>query len=93
MSIRSARTPAVVCSAGLPADWIDGQHGQFTLNSVPCSAPLLCGRQFTIQEWTDGWHLHPARSDHGADIDGAIAYAFKATPDQVRKVFALARRI
>lgn len=87
--------PAVVAASNIPNTWANGDTVVFFINTEPCSAPLLCNRQFTIQNVDTAagtFTLHDAVT--GAAVDGAtLAYAMPAVGaqnDRVGKVFELA---
>lgn len=91
----STATPAVVTTAGIPAGWADGDTVIFDLVSTPCSAPALCGREFTIKSVDTGagtFALYDPITD--AAIDGSvIAYVPPADGvynDVVKKIFEIA---
>lgn len=73
----------------VPAGWANGDFVIFTLNSSPCSAPLLCNRQFQIEDLgTKSFTLRDAIT--GATIDGStLTYVAGETLDNVSKVFEL----
>lgn len=87
-------TPGVVVSVNtIPADWANGDTVIFGIDSEPCTAPLLCGRQFVIanldvanQNFT---MLDPITGDA---IDGAGLWTAPSgtNDDTLRKVFELA---
>lgn len=90
-------TPAKVILNKMPAGWANNDTVIFELSTNPCTAPLLCGRQFTLhnKSATDlSFTLKDALT--GVDIDGSdIAYDLtKITaadePDAIKKVFELA---
>lgn len=93
----TTETPARVILNKIPAGWANGDTVIFELSTNPCTAPLLCGRQFTLasKSATDLSFtlLDPIT---GASIDGStIAYDLTKIgptdePDLCKKVFELA---
>jgi hypothetical protein len=88
-------TPAKVFLANtIPAGWENGDTVVFNKKSTPCSAPLLCNRQFTLanKDTTNNtFTLKDALT--GVDLDGSVvAYQVPgptSEADGILKVFEL----
>lgn len=80
----------VILTDSAPSGWANGDTVAFTLNSYPCSAPLLCNARFRIANLgTDTFTLQDEVT--GADVDGAtLDYQPPvAALDTVNKIFEL----
>lgn len=87
-------TPGKVLTAeAFPADWANGDTVIYDIGSEPCTAPLLCGRQFVIANLDTANHQFTMLDAvTGAAIDGAGLWTAPegTVGDTVRKVFELA---
>lgn len=90
----TSATPGVVYSADtIPADWANGDTVIFAINSEPCTASLLCGRQFVIAALdTTNRHFTMLDAVTDAAIDGSGLWTAPSgtSDDTLRKVFELA---
>lgn len=86
----STDTPAKVY-APIPSTYADGDTVIFAINSEPCSSPLLCNRQFTIQDVdTTNGHFTLYDPITGDPIDGStLAWTLSSGGDKVMRVFEL----
>lgn len=88
----SAANPAVVSFAGAGTGWANDDQIVFKLNSVPCTAPYLCGRQFIIADFNAGAKTFTLKDVFtNAYIDGAdVAYSLPTgEPDDIERIFEM----
>lgn len=91
----STDNPAKITIAGMPATWANGDTAFFFINTEPCSAPLLCNRQFTMRNVdTTAGTFTLEDPITGLGVDGSTLGYTTPKPgsylDKVAKVFELA---
>lgn len=94
LRITSDTQAVVYLNATIPTGWANGDTIVFSLNSVPCSAPSLCGREFVISDLDSTNRAFKIKDALTGNYVSGVDIAWQETTsvdaDQIYKVAELA---